>query len=193
MTAPTRASDSNLPRRWLRATTLGWLAGIPVIVIFALIGELIGIGGAQALVGAGMGAGVGLTQSRLIAAMGGYPGRWVLASILGLGIPFLLIDLTTSSAAPRTYQLVAAMALGGLLTGAWQSRLLQRHLHSPWRWLTASFIGWTLAGAAANGAEVLSRAQVIPGVSGALVYLALVLLGGPLVGALTGSVFRRNR
>ena len=46
------------------ATWAGWLLGIPFIIILALMGEAVGIGGSQFLVGAGMGTGTGLLQSR---------------------------------------------------------------------------------------------------------------------------------
>ena len=46
---------------WLRATVAGWLLGVPLIVALALLGEAVGVGGAQFLVGVGMGAGLGLT------------------------------------------------------------------------------------------------------------------------------------
>ena len=41
---------------WRRATTGGWLLGVPMIVVLALIGETVGLGGTQTLVGVGMGA-----------------------------------------------------------------------------------------------------------------------------------------
>lgn len=52
--------------RWIRATWVGWLAGIPMVALFALFGEVVGIGGAQILVGAGMGAAVGIAQGRAL-------------------------------------------------------------------------------------------------------------------------------
>src|SRR5262245_14229103 len=48
---------------WVGATCVGWLLGVPIIFVFALIGEAVGIGGTQVLVGAGMGAGIGLMQA----------------------------------------------------------------------------------------------------------------------------------
>ena len=35
---------------WLRATWLGWILGVPLILVLALAGEAVGIGGAQVLV-----------------------------------------------------------------------------------------------------------------------------------------------
>jgi len=38
---------------WLRATWLSWILGMPCIVLLALLGEALGLGGKQVLVGAG--------------------------------------------------------------------------------------------------------------------------------------------
>ena len=53
--------DRKLFVSWIRNTWFGWLLGIPIIITLALIGEAVHIGGAQVLVGAGMGIG-GLTS-----------------------------------------------------------------------------------------------------------------------------------
>ena len=56
--------------RWVRATWLGWLLGIPLIVVLALLAEGVGVGGAQVCVGAGMGLGVGFMQRRALDGAG---------------------------------------------------------------------------------------------------------------------------
>ena len=58
--------DRKLFVSWILATWVGWLLGIPIIIVLALIGEAVHIGGAQFLVGAGMGTGIGLMQALVI-------------------------------------------------------------------------------------------------------------------------------
>ena len=54
------------PGRWVKATTLGWLLGL--VIMFALIALWSPFGdGAEFMVGIGIGAGVGLMQSRVLA------------------------------------------------------------------------------------------------------------------------------
>jgi hypothetical protein len=87
---------------WIGATTLGWILGVPLVAGLAIIGEALGIGGVQVLVGAGMGLGVGLLQGRLIRRLGvsaralGHDPRFALyvcvilgGAIAGLGGPLL--------------------------------------------------------------------------------------------------------
>lgn len=52
--------------RWVRATWAGWLLGIPLLILLALLGEALGIGGAQVFVGVGIGTGVGVAQARAL-------------------------------------------------------------------------------------------------------------------------------
>src|ERR1043165_10004465 len=80
--------------RWVRATWLGWLLAVPIVAGFALVGEAIGIGGAQVLVGAGLGTAVGLCQARLLAKFRiARVVPWTVASAVGLALPFLMIDI----------------------------------------------------------------------------------------------------
>src|SRR4030095_16229946 len=78
--------DRKLFVSWIRSTWFGWLLGIPIIIAFALIGEAVHIGGAQVLVGAGMGTGIGLMQ--VIRRILHKSAMWTCSCIVGLGAPF---------------------------------------------------------------------------------------------------------
>lgn len=70
-----------------------------------------------------------------------------------------------------------------------QWRLLRQYVGKAAWWIPASLIGWAGAGATvALNDNVLPR---IPGVLGALIYIAVVLSGGVVLGATTGAVLRR--
>ncbi len=180
-------------RRWFWATTKGWWLGIPVVVLLALASDAVGIEGGQAIVGLGMGGAVGWLQRGLLRDR--LPGwrRWAWASALGLGLPFAAADLL-GALGLGVYSLPLAAALGALVLGAWQARLLR-----PWLgdrgtggWVLACLLGWTLATVAAAEADQLVRSLGLRGLPGALAFLALAAGGGPLLGWITGGWLRRG-
>jgi len=171
---------------WVRATWLGWLAGIPLIIVFALIGEAISIGGTQVLVGLGMGTGVGLMQGRLLRGMLGSPAQWLWSCVVGLSAPFLVADIARAAGFSLPYALQVCVALGGLTAGLWQARLLRPHTTRSGRWVVASLLGWLLAAASAAAADSLPRTTALRGITGALIYLGIIAAGGLGLGAVTG-------
>jgi len=96
---------------WLRATWLGWLLGVPLVVVLALLGEAVGPCGIQVLVGLGMGTGVGLLQGR------------ALRGALGRAGPARYVDW-----AGRQYlgTVVAGGLILGMITGLVMCRLSPR-------------------------------------------------------------------
>jgi hypothetical protein len=176
---------------WLRATWYGWLLGVPLIVVLALVGEALGIGGSQVLVGLGMGTGIGLLQGRAIRPLLPRPAAWRASCIVGLALPFLVTDLAPAVGRELPYSLPLAVALGGLLIGVWQAFLLRPHVQAPGWWILANGVGWTLAAGMALLADSWVRGQAIRGVPGALLYLGLVAGGGLILGLVTGVVLPR--
>jgi len=83
--------------QWVRATWAGWALGIPLIIALALVGEAVGIGGSQVLLGVGMGAGIGLMQSRAIRDMLHSSAPWLWSCVVGLGLPFLVTDVAKAA------------------------------------------------------------------------------------------------
>jgi hypothetical protein len=112
--------DRRLFLSWIRNTWLGWVVGIPIIIVLALIGEAVHIGGLQVLVGVGMGTGIGLMQGRVIRRTLHKSAPWISSCIVGLGAPFLLTDISKAVGRNLPYSLPAAIALGGLTIGSWQ-------------------------------------------------------------------------
>jgi hypothetical protein len=179
--------------RWVRATWAGWVLGVPCIAALALLGEAIGIGGAQFIVGAGMGAGVGVLQARALRGLLPAVALWFWSGVIGLALPFLAVDIATVTGWNLPYWLYASITLGGLLVGCAQWLILRRHFqHAPW-WIAASSVGWGLAGAAAGVAGTLMRSRQLRGLGGALAYLALVAGGGLVLGVVTGLCLARLR
>lgn len=178
--------DGKLFVRWIRYTWLGWLLGIPIIIVLALIGEAIHIGGSQVLVGAGMGTGIGLMQSRVIRGLLPKSASWICSCIVGLGAPFLLTDLSKFVGWNLPYSLPAAIALGGIIIGIWQALILRSRFRKTGWWILASALGWTLAAGTSAIADSLPRSHVLRGIWGAFAYLGIVTGGGLVLGTVTG-------
>lgn len=173
--------------RWVRATWMGWLLGLPLIIVAALIGEGIGIGGSQALVGAGMGTGIGLMQGRAIRVLLDRSAPWFFSCVIGLAAPFVLWDFGNAVGWNLGYSLYLYVALGGLIVGIWQAFILHgRFFRAGW-WVVGSVVGWTLASGTAALADSITRSQSIRGLLGAFIYLGVVASGGLALGIVTGA------
>lgn len=177
--------------RWVRATWGGWLLGVPFIVVFALAGELVGIGGAQWLVGAGMGAGLGLMQARALRGVIQRPSAWFWSCVGGLTAPFLAIDLANLAGHPFSWPVYPAVVAAGLVVGGWQARILRQRFEGSWIWVAASVAGWTLAGGAVALADLLPLGRSLRGLPGAFAFLGTVAVGGLLLGLVTGIALAR--
>lgn len=179
-------------RRWLRATWLGWLLGVPTIAALAMVGEALGVGGAQFFVGAGMGLAVGLLQARALGRVLPRRRGWILASALGLGLPFAIGDLARLLDHALPYSLPVNVALGGLLVGILQARLLLPHLARAPLWIPTSALAWLAAAGTTAAADALFTARPLPGVAGALAYLGLIASGGLVLGLIGGLGLRAH-
>ena len=172
---------------WIWATWLGWLLGIPFIIVLALLGEAVGIGGAQFLVGVGMGAGVGLMQARILRRLINRSALWICSCVVGLGLPFLITDVSRVAGLVIPYSLVVSITVGGLISGGWQMLILRSRVRRTGSWMVASALGWTLAAGTSAVADSLSRSHFFRGIWGAIAYLGIVASGGLILGLVTGA------
>ena len=177
--------DRKLFLSWIRTTWIGWLLGIPIIIVLALIGEAVHMGGAQVLVGAGMGTGIGLMQGRVIRSILHKSTLWIWSCIIGLGAPFLLTDISKLVGWNLPYSLPVSIGLGGLIIGSWQEIILRSRLRKTGWWIVASALGWTLAAGTSAIADS-PRSRAIRGIWGAVAYLGIVAAGGLILGRVTG-------
>lgn len=174
-------AERNFFARWLRATTLGWLLGFVVVVVLALGWGLLG-GEAQFMVGAGMGAGVGWLQARVVGEWVESTGMWFWASAIGMAAPFVAWDLSALAGTEAFFSLPLCVLAGSLLVGIFQSGLLRRRLRRATLWVPASVVGWGLP----VGAIALVDSGRLPGPA-FLVSLGAMFLGGVVLGAVTGK------
>lgn len=186
-------SDRPTPARWIRATTLGWLLGIPLVALFALAAEGAGVGGAQLFVGLGVGGGVGFIQGRALRATLGGWWEWTLASTVGMAIPFLAYDIAKLLGHEFPYSLQALVAIGGCLAGAGQALILRRRFQGTGLWIVASVVGWAFAGYSALISDFAPAGGPVRGIAGALLFLLGVAVGGPILGAITAAAWPQLR
>jgi hypothetical protein len=169
---------------WLLCTVAGWLVGLSLVIVAAVLGDLLGPGGFRFMVGLGMGAGVGLMQERIVRYWFGPARPWLWSSVIGIGAPFMLSDLLTAIRPGLSVPLLLNVGAGGLLAGYLQARFLKKHVTGANRWIVACIAGWALAAATTLVSGLLTG--VLSGFYGALINLALILLGGVVLGAVTG-------
>ncbi len=185
MIVETESLDRHTITRWIRATSVGWLLGFVLVIGLAVVWDLIG-GGAQFMVGIGMGAGVGYMQSRVIGQWIDTPRRWLWASIVGMGSPFVLWDIGAAVGLESVFSLSRCVLVGGLLVGTLQTRLLPHRDRAVW-WVLACILGW---GMPAGAIALIERGR-IEGPSGSLLSIGAMLLGGVILGAVTGPALMR--
>jgi hypothetical protein len=168
--------------------------GLVLIISFALLGETVGAGGTQVIVGLGMGLGVGTMQARRVAGSLRRGRAWCASCAVGLSLPFVAIDLGAQSgwSISMTYALPLAVSAGGLAAGVWQARILGARFPSSLAWVAASVAGWSLAGAMSSVAHVLQRSGSMRGIAGAAAYLGIVTCGGLLLGVVTAAAGPRR-
>jgi hypothetical protein len=175
-------------KRWITGTFAGWTVGF-VLAILCIIGvESIGIRETQFPLALGMGLSLGYEQSRLLKPVLQNRWRWFWATSLGLTAPFIFMDVVRVLELPIPYSLAALVAIGGVSVSVLQWLQLRSVSPRASGWLAASPVGWVLAGSTVWLADQLPR---IPGLVGALVFVAVVLGGGVLLGACTAPVLLR--
>jgi len=184
MSTENEQPERSLFRSWVRVTMWGWLIGLVLVVGMAIVWDVFG-GGAQFMVGVGMGAGVGYMQARVAKAWTGGIRPWLWTSVIGMGAPFIVSDIGSAAGVAALYSLPVCVLVGGLLTGALQRRLLRPRFERTSWWIPACVVGWGLpAAAAASGfSDLLPPAF-------RLLSTIVIFFGGLVLGAVTGKTLQ---
>ncbi len=176
---------------WILRTFLGWTAGVVLAIACIIAVDSLGVSGTQSPLALGMGLGVGALQAGLVAPLIGGRRRWIAATTFGLSVPFLVADAARLVGGAMPYSLAAYVALGGVLAGALQERLLRSAAVAGTRWwLIITPIGWLLAASTVWVAEWLPKN--VTGLIGAARYIGIVLSGGVVLGAAGAVAWRRG-
>ena len=192
MTSQPHEPPPRLLRRWVLATSWGWMLGFVFMMIGAIAADLLmGAERAQFFIGLGMGAGIGYAQVRVTRRFLGIANSWGWASVVGMGAPFVVSDIARAiwPGLSYMYSLWLSAACGGLLVGLLQRPMLRPHSPRANWWVLASMAGWMLAGATPLLFGTLPG--IVPGVAEAVINVIAIPLGGVILGVVTGSTLVR--
>lgn len=175
-------------KRWTLATFLGWILGVAFILILSGLFDSIGVEGWQFYLGLGMGAGVGIVQWIFHRKNSSISYLWILFSVLGLGIPFFILDF-----APIPYKLPISVALGSVIVAILQFTVLKKHFQKAFLWIFGCFFGWAGSVATVFTIDLLMKIKVTGGMLliMALINLLLILAGGVVLGIISGFTLKR--
>lgn len=170
---------------WTTWTFFGWLSGIFLVVFLSGLFDWLGVEGFQFYTGMGMGGSVAVFQWLRLRRYG-VGAWWVLSGVAGFGVPFLLYDLTVRFTAVTLgdWFLPVCVPSGALATGFTQAALLQVRGKQAWRWTAMSVAGWSAATLLVALVSFTMAIAPHP-LTGFFVNLALILSGGPVLGAVT--------
>jgi len=170
--------------RWVELMALGWLLGIGLVVALAVAWGVTGLE-SQWMVGVGMAAGVALLQARRLGTRI-RARRWVIASSVAMGVPFVLWDVSQAVHVPLIPGLPGAAAIGSVLLGLVQGRMLWNGARPIGWWTFANLAGWEIP------VGIMGLGNVPAAGSWGVILSTLVMfLGGGVLGVCTGAAIRR--
>ncbi len=171
--------------RWIMHTSIGFALGIVILILFAGILESFKIDVLFPLA-AGLGLGIGGMQWLLLKNYFEEAAKWIWLLIVGLTIPFLFYDLTTSYLKLEEWFFLVLWVFGGLLSGYLQYRFyLNSRVEKAKLWVGYSFAGWLFC-------ALLVSIVFVPmiqswGRNTQMVLNSIAIFGcGPLLGVTTG-------
>ncbi|MBK9250161.1 MAG: hypothetical protein IPM69_19140 [Ignavibacteria bacterium] len=187
---PTASPQFSLSR-WTRATFWGWLLGVVFILMLSSFLDSIGIENMQFYLGIGMGAGVGFTQWLTLRRWIRVRLHWIWYSIIGMGIPFIIMDLLVPKSV--SYKIQFSMAFGALTVGWLQSNLLNAQKKHASVWMVGSLLGWTAAALTVQAIDYTMKLKptITSNLLLAAINLSLILAGGIVLGLITGKALKK--
>jgi hypothetical protein len=172
--------------RWTRVTFYGWLLGFGIMAVLLFVWDLAGIGNVQFIVGLSIGLGTAIAQRSILKSHLPNSNSWVWTGAIGMTIPFAMIDVfgAVSDSGADWLGMEGAAAIGGILTGLLQRRVLQETVPNANLWIILSTIGWTLSVTSIRVSEAVPPFD--PTWVSASLVLVLMLSGGLILGAVSG-------
>lgn len=141
-----KALPDSFLKKWIIATIIGWFGGFVAVVIFALIGESIGLPSTQFFVGIFIGLGIGWRQQLILNKVLDAKTRWMIMGTLGMSLPFIIVDFgTTLFPDAIDWSLNLAVISGALLSGILQFIELKKYNQNAWWWIFINLLAWTAA------------------------------------------------
>lgn len=188
-------------KRWILYTTYGWFIGILLVFGLAILCEIIfkmqEDSGGQAVVGIGMGTGVGLMQWLAIRkyllnsrnffwfTFIGFSSAFIFMDIVGVIIDSIdnHIKIQAETVIPIT------VLLSAFISGWLQYNFVfKKIMNKANKWIVYSMIGWFLATIITMSISVLNLklGEYFPKVLIVIIALLFLSIGGPILGYITG-------
>ena len=182
--------DALTLKKWVIFSTLGWVLGVIMISLMALFLEVLNLGfSSQAVVGLGMGLGVGLMQWLILKKFSKIDTTWLIASMGGLGFSYILADVFIYFYEVKPEILSAhATGLGAIISAWFQERLvLNKMAKQPSLWVPYSFTAWIIAHSVTMGLFYMSGKinSEFPSYISIMLALLFLVIGGPILGYIT--------
>lgn len=177
--------------RWGMSTFGGWLLGVIFILLLSSALDSIGIEHMQFYLGVGMGAGVGFTQWLYLKKNTAVKNKnWIWFSVLGMGIPFIILDLILKT--NTNYKPVLGISFGAFTLGLLQYTILKKYSSKAGVWIFGCFTGWNLAVLTAFSINYTMRLSgIFTTLALAFINLFLILAGGIVLGVITGLSMKK--
>ena len=184
-------------KRWIWLTIAGWFIGVLLVIGIGILGGIIFKGnkdlGGQAIIGIGMGIGVGLMQWILLRKY--LPGalNWLWFSIIGFTFAYVVFDVAGSLINVKFdvgMVLPLVTMIGALISGWLQyAFVLKKNVANSKGWILKNAIAWLLAHVLTMGMffiKIPTQQGVLLALIVAIAFIFL-LTGGPLLGFITGK------
>lgn len=181
-------------KRWRLFTFIAWFLGVFIIILLSNVLEFFHFKNLQFYLGLGMGIGIGALQAILIQKIHLSPLKWFLITTLGLGLPFLFVDLLNillSFNVEVEVKMFVAMLLSSATAAYLQSQFLGNYIKNKKSWMLKTILSWTISVVlVAATSKITVIKPIIDNVLVlAIVNLLLILTGGYLLGYTTSKEF----
>lgn len=174
-------------KKWIIFSSLGWIFGVVMVILIALFLEGLRLGfSSQAVVGLGMGLGVGTLQWLILKRYLKINTKWIIASVGGFGFSYIMADiiLYVFELKPEIIMPIAT-GLGALISAWFQEQLvLKKLVKPPYLWVPYSFTAWIIAHAITMGLFYMSPKliQGLPPYLSFTIAILFLMIEGPILG-----------
>ena len=180
--------------RWILFTTMGWIAGIPLLMLLSGILEPVGLG--KTAIALGMSLGISGFQWLILRKHFPESINWISLSPAAFTVPFLLVDVFGAGWFTSTEMgIVTCTLVGSILMAVVQYQFQLKSRGMPLLlWASVNLFAYALALVPPFTLTISRINQLhLPGALSVLLSFLTVLAGGPVIGWLTGVVLVRSQ